>query len=100
MKQSINFSTFCDSFSDGYKDNFSYDGKRALFNYFEDYESDCNEEIELDPIAFCCEYTEYDSLQEFHDNYDKEQYPNFDKIRNYTDIIEITGTERFIIRTF
>ena len=58
----ISFSYFCDSFSDSYKNNFTYNGKRALFDYLEAMEKDTGEEIELDTFALCCEYTEYASL--------------------------------------
>ena len=61
MKQTIGFSQFCDAFSDTYKDNFSYKGKRALFDYLEEYEESTGEEIELDTVALCVEYTEYES---------------------------------------
>ena len=33
MYTTINFSQFCDAFSDTYKNNFTYEGKRALFDY-------------------------------------------------------------------
>ena len=59
MKTSINFSQFCDAFRDmGRNDNFSYAGKRALFDYLEQYEEECDCEVELDVIALCCEYIE------------------------------------------
>ena len=37
MIKTIGFCEFCDSFSDTYKNNFSYEGKRALFDYLENY---------------------------------------------------------------
>lgn len=40
------------------KENFSYEGLKALFDYLEDYEEQTGEEIELDVIALCCDYTE------------------------------------------
>lgn len=40
------------------KDQFSYEGLKALFDYLEDYEEQTGEEIELDVIALCCEYSE------------------------------------------
>lgn len=61
MIQTINFSQFLDSFSDTYKNNFSYAGKRALFDYLEELEESIGEPIELDTIALCCEYSEYES---------------------------------------
>jgi hypothetical protein len=62
MKQSVYFSDFCDAFRDsGRNDSFTYAGKRALFDYLEQYEEDCQEEIELDVVALCCEYSEHES---------------------------------------
>jgi len=69
MKETISLERFCDGFPDSYKDNFSYDGKRALYNYLEQYEDSTGEEIEYDPIAFCCDYTEYENLKELQQNY-------------------------------
>jgi len=65
MKQSINVYQFRDAFRDmGRNDNFSYDGLGVLFEYFEDLGEDIGEEIELDVIALCCEYSEmtYDEI--------------------------------------
>ena len=39
-------------------ENFSYDGLRALFEYFENLEDDLGEEIECDVIGICCDFTE------------------------------------------
>ncbi len=63
MKQTVTESMFIDSFIGGYKDNFSYEGKKALFEYLEQYEDDygLENEIELNPISLCCEYSEYES---------------------------------------
>ena len=61
MKTTITFSAFCDAFRDmDRNDNFSYAGKRALFDYLEQYAEDCGVEVELDVIALCCEYYEQD----------------------------------------
>lgn len=66
MKQTINEYQFADAFkkSDTYKNNFSYAGLRALFNYFEEYEEGTGEEIDFDMVAICCEYAEYASALE------------------------------------
>jgi hypothetical protein len=50
------------------KENFSYEGLKALFDYFEDYEESTGEEIELDVIAICCEYSE-DTVADIARNY-------------------------------
>jgi hypothetical protein len=58
MKQTIDKSQFADAFKSIRPDNFSLSGLGILFEYFEDYEQACGEEIELDVIAVCCEYAE------------------------------------------
>lgn len=65
MKQVISEFGFRDAFRDcGRHEQFSYDALNALFEYFEQYEEDCDTEIELDAIAICCEFTEYGSAIE------------------------------------
>ena len=69
MKQTITQHRFIEAFKDaGRKEQFSYDGKKALFAYIEEYEADIDEETELDVIALCCEYAEC-SIEEFRVNY-------------------------------
>lgn len=59
MKTTITFCDFCDAFRNfDRQDTFSYDGKKALFDYLEEVEQDTGEEIELDVIALCCDYDE------------------------------------------
>lgn len=50
------------------KENFSYEGLKALFDYFEEYEESTGEEIELDVIAICCDYNE-ETVAEIARNY-------------------------------
>jgi hypothetical protein len=58
MKQTIGLSQFTDAFMSIRPNNFSYEGLQQLFDYFESYEEDNGEQIELDVIAICCEYSE------------------------------------------
>ena len=52
MKQSVNNSDFHTAFNNMNRgDQFSYDAKNALFEYLEEYEQDCDTEVELDVIA-------------------------------------------------
>lgn len=45
-------------------ENFCYEGLEALFDHLENYEQDCGEEIELDVISLCCEFSEYTTAYE------------------------------------
>jgi hypothetical protein len=58
MKQSINCHDFINAFDKLRPDNFSRSALILMFEYFEEYERDTGEEIEFDPIAICCEYSE------------------------------------------
>jgi len=114
MNRSISFCDFQDAFRDyDRKENFSYDGLKALFDYLEQYEDDTGKQVELDVIALCCDYTEYGSLEEFDsehssfgffDDLEDDEEPDFekclDKISDHTTVIRIEGTERFITQAY
>jgi len=99
MKQSINMYQFERAFKNMDRgDQFSYDGLKALYEYLEEYEESTGEEIDLDVIALCCDYTEYNSLKEFQADYG-EEYSSLDAIRDTTALIPV-GLESFIIQQF
>ena len=98
IKQTINFSMFCDAFSDTYKNNFSYEGKRALFDYLEEYSESTGEDIELDIIALCCDYTEYDSLEDLQASYS--DIKTMQDLEDNTTVIKIEGKDSFIIANY
>ena len=102
MKRTVSFSMFCDKFrAMDREDNFSYYGLRALFNYLEELKDSCGIDIELDVIALCCDFTEYDNLDEFRSEYgDGDDYPTIDKIRDQTIVIDIPDGDGFIIQVF
>ncbi len=97
MKLYVTESMFIDAFkqSDTRKNQFSYYGLKALFEYFEEYEDSTGETIDFDMIAICCEFTEYDSLKEYNDDYGKE-WKEIEEIAEDTTLIKIDD-ERFII---
>lgn len=58
MKQSINFSQFIDAFKAHNRyDGYGYEALKVIFEYLEEYEDSTGEEIELDVISICCDYT-------------------------------------------
>ncbi len=99
MKTNVNFYEFRNWFNQNRPDNFSADGLVALFDYLEQYEADCDIELEFDPIALCCEYNEYENMAEFHLSYDHEEYPDEDAISEATQLIPTTHGG-FIILAF
>jgi hypothetical protein len=58
MKTYISKYDFRRAFQECRPDNFSYDGLKVLFEYLEEYEMDIGEELELDVIGLCCDFSE------------------------------------------
>ena len=69
MKTTINVYDFRDAFrAMDRKENFTYEGLGILFEYLEQYEEDTGEEMELDVIAICCDFSE-DTVDDIANNY-------------------------------
>ena len=99
MKQSINMYGFERAFINMDRgEQFSYNGLKALYEYLEEYEEATGTELDLDVIAICCEYSEYDTLQDFQADYG-EEYESLEAISNETTLI-IINDESFIIQQF
>lgn len=107
MKQTVTKYDFIDAFKRVRPDNFSYAGLEALFDYLEEYEYSTGEEMELDVIAICCDFTEYENLAEFQANYG-EEYETLADIEDRTMLIRVDTEEnndgiedgRFIVQDF
>lgn len=82
--------------------NFSYEGANALQEYLEELSYDIGENIDYDPIAFCCEYSEYaDALdcvedcqydcdfEDIHES-DREEHA-LEYLKDNTLVIEFSG---------
>ena len=89
---------------------FSYEALEMLFNYF----NDINEDVELDVIGVCCEYTEM-TLDEVIDNYSvdgidaetvtEQSEENLlaivtDYLQNNTTLIGVTPHNTFVFVSF
>jgi hypothetical protein len=105
MIQTINVSDFRDAFrACGRKDQFSYEGLGALFDYLED----AAPAYELDVIALCCDYSE-DTAVQIAENYlidlkgCKTEEHKIEAVRDYLDdrtqiVAELDG--RFLYSQF
>ena len=100
MKITINEYQFEQAFKNAGRGNqFSYEALKALFEYLEEYEDSTGEQIELDVIALCCEFTEYEDIEEFQANYG-EDYETLEDIEYQTIVIPIASTNGFIVADF
>lgn len=110
MHQIVNRHMFAQAFRNLRPDNFSIDSLDALFDYFEQYEDDTGERIELDVIAICCDWCEYDSIQEAckelgldttdrsEDELDDESL--VERLRDHTDVLTIEGSDAVVVRSY
>ena len=67
MKTTITINDFINN--EQLNNTFSYDGLVALFDYLEDFERDCGNELDFDPVALRCEFTEYNSIKDAYETY-------------------------------
>ena len=69
MKTDCTFTMFCDQFNGSqYDNNFSYDGKKALWEYLEELSDEGCLTDSFDPldiVALCCDFSEYGSAEEY-----------------------------------
>jgi len=87
MKTTVSKSEFRTAFKTmGRGDQFSYQGLGELFEYLEQYEEGCDEEIELDVIALCCDWSEYDDIEEFNDCQGTE-FEDWEEVQEETSVI-------------
>ena len=92
LVKKVSFNDFVEEFKKfGREDQFSYEGKKALFEYLNELAEALGEPIELDVIGLCCEFTEYDSIEDFNDDYQLDI--------DDTMVIKI-DEDRFIIQDF
>lgn len=103
MYQQINFYDFEKAFiSMGRESQFTYIGKKELFDWLECLEDGKN--IDLDIISLCCEFTEYKSIEDFQEDYGIE-YKTIKDIEYNTIVIPVITNkdkdiESFIIANF
>ena len=101
ITDTITLAMFRDYFyrSEQYKKNFSYEGLESLYNYLWEYSEVTGENIEMDIVAFSCDYSEYNDIQEFQKDYG-EEYKTIEDIEQQTTVIKIKDKTSFIIQQF
>ena len=98
MKQTITESQFIDAIVGDNYNNMSYEGAKALFEYLEQYEQDCDEDIEFDRVAIRCEFSEYENLEEVLSEYDN--IKSLSDLYDHTTVIEVPNSDKLIIQQF
>ena len=102
LVKKVYFNDFLEEFKEyGRENQFTYEGKKALYNYLNQLADDIGEPIELDVIAICSDFTEYSDLKEFNDDYGYtiNEVNSINEVEYYTTVIKI-DEESFIIQDF
>ena len=93
--EEVNQSHFISAFKSIRPDNFSYEGLKALYEYFDELSEDQN--IELDVIAICCDFTEYENFEEIKKDYS--DIESVDDLLGQTTLIPV-GDQGYIVQAF
>ena len=100
MKQTIGLSQFTDAFMSIRPNNFSHEGLEILFQGIEEFEEDTNEEMELDVIALCCDFSEM-TAEEVMASYNLDQNEDIAEFLNMnTWLIGETDKNTYVFRQF
>ncbi len=104
MKTTVSEHDFCEAFVKcGRENSFSYEARKAIFEWLEQMDESCGTETELDPIAICCEFSEHDSALDCieENGYGFEPDADLDDeeieesclehLQNHTTVIEFNG---------
>ena len=84
----VNEWNFRNAFKESRQDNFSLEGLYTLYNYLNDLSEDIGEDIQLDVISICCDFTEYESLEEALNQYD--DINTLEELEQHTSILNIS----------
>lgn len=71
-------------------DNFTIEGRVALYEYYNDLSDELGEDIETDIIAICCEWTEFKNFADAKKDlgFDAD---TIDELIQHTNVIEFDG---------
>lgn len=106
MKQTLTKDMFRFQMNQIRPNNFSYEGQGFLFDYLEMFENDTATELEFDPIAICCDFSEmsiYDVIDAFNLDIDYERNVDIqvlDYLENNTHIVGLTTDNNVIFQNF
>ena len=70
------------------REDFTREALVALYEYLEDYSRDTDEPVELDVIALCCDFTEYETFKEIQKAYSSTKLETMEDLWNNTQVIE------------
>ena len=103
--QTLNKHQFIDSFKswDTYANSFSYEGLELLYDWLEMQKAQSDEDIELDVVGLCCDFTESDVATIIQD-YTLPQDASFNDALEYIQdkslVVGVTEQKTIVYYTF
>lgn len=90
--------------SDSYSICFTLEGAKAVQQFFYELSEETDKLIEFDPIAWCCTFSEYESLDAFNNEYFGAEYKKgseytLEKLHENTTVIELDNG-RILVEEF
>ena len=95
MIQTVTEHDFVSAFLNHTYNTFSYEGLKSLFEHFEDVIEDTGEQIELDVVAMCGEYEEFENLDKVQERF--QNIKSLDDLQEMTTVIPVRNTDRIIV---
>lgn len=101
MKQTLDKNMFVDMFFAVRPRQFSHSALCALWDYYEEIDRESEAEIEFDPIAICCDWTEYESAIEAAEEYSFPDKPEEDDLEGDPEAkaLDYLSDETTVLRT-
>lgn len=92
-------------------ENFSIAARECLYDYYDDLSYDLSEDIQIDPIAICCDWCEYDADDLWSDynhilDSNAEKYSDetmeilVEKLEQETTVLKVDGINTYLILVF
>ena len=96
MKKTLTTREMVDALRRDQNAGWSYEGAKALIEYMKQLEEYIGEDIEFDPVALRCDYTEYenalDCVNDYHAGGDIETEKDaLDYLESHTTVIQFHG---------
>ena len=80
IKETVNEYHFTSTLLKDEYARWTYGATKALFDYLEQLSEEMEQDIELDPVAIRCDWTEYDSAWDAMLQYQPEDMPTVDEV--------------------
>ncbi len=99
--QTVYLEDFINAFKQADRDYYSYEGYKALYEYFTGMSEDIGQPFELDVVAICCDFTEYASFEEIQQEYKGSvELETLEDLYDYATVLGLPNNNGFVMSAF